>query len=108
VLALSTCLSGMLHGVPAFAQTGAGDAPAATRTAGAGSLAELSRRNALTVRALVLEDNGTGMNEFYVECAVETETPLHARELVRVVPTGVSPFGLTVRVVHNEHGKENA
>ena len=53
VLALSTCLSGMLHGVPAFAQTGAGDAPAATRTAGAGSLAELSRRNALTVRALV-------------------------------------------------------
>ena len=53
VLALSTCLSGMLHGVPAFAQTGAGDAPAATRTAGAGSLAELARRNALTVRALV-------------------------------------------------------
>lgn len=76
----------------------------------------VERKRALFLRGLlarphmdvVLEDNGTGMNEFYVECAVETEIPLHARELVRVVPTGVSPFGLTVRAVRNAHGKENA
>ena len=46
---------------------------------------------------VVLEDDGTGMNEFYVECAVEGASAGQAREMVRVVPLGTSKTGLVVR-----------
>ncbi len=47
---------------------------------------------------VVLEDDGTGMNEFYVECAVAGTTTGRAREMVRVVPTGTSKTGLDTRL----------
>ena len=46
---------------------------------------------------VVVEDGGTGMNEFYVECTLEGGFSAGARELVRVVPLRVSAAGLVVR-----------
>lgn len=57
-------------------------------------LKELLKRSNMDV---VVEDGGTGMNEFYVECALEGDAPARARQLVRVVPVRVSPGGLVVR-----------
>lgn len=46
---------------------------------------------------VVPEEGGTGMNEFYVECLLEGDAPLTARELLRVAPVGVAAAGLVVR-----------
>ena len=61
-------------------------------------------RKLLTLPAMnvALEENGTGMNEFYVECAVSA-APSQARELLRVVPTDLSSSGLAVSVL-DAHG----
>jgi tRNA A37 methylthiotransferase MiaB len=54
----------------------------------------------LTLPAMhvALEEGGTGMNEFYVECQVDA-APAQAHELLRVVPTGLSAGGLSVSVL---------
>ncbi len=46
---------------------------------------------------VVMEDGGTGMNEYYVECSVEGGVSAQARELVRVVPVRVTSSGLATR-----------
>jgi len=46
---------------------------------------------------VVPEEDGTGMNEFYVECLLEGDAPFTARELLRVAPVGVAAAGLVVR-----------
>lgn len=46
---------------------------------------------------VVPEEGGTGMNEFYVECLLQGDAPVAARELLRVVPVGAAPAGLLVR-----------
>ena len=61
----------------------------------AGFLRDLLRLPDMTV---ALEDGGTGMNEFYVECTVR-DAPPQAGGLLRVSPTGTTPSGLEVRVV---------
>ena len=48
--------------------------------------------------AVALEEGGTGMNEFYVECTVH-DAPSQTGELLRVTPTGRTSSGLSVRVV---------
>jgi MiaB/RimO family radical SAM methylthiotransferase len=53
---------------------------------------------ALPAMHVALEEGGTGMNEFYVECAVSA-APSQACELLRAVPTGLSSSGLTVSVL---------
>ena len=52
--------------------------------------------------SVVLEDDGTGMNEFYVECEVEGSATGRAREMVRVVPVGTSNTGLVTRLAAPE------
>ena len=54
-------------------------------------------RSALPICRLALEEDGSGMNEFYVECAMEGGGPL--RELVRVAPLALSDRGLRVQNV---------
>ena len=68
----------------------------------AGFLRDLLRLPDMNV---ALEEGGTGMNEFYVECTVR-EAPPQAGELLRVAPTGTTPSGLEVRVV--DAGREGA
>lgn len=46
---------------------------------------------------VVLEDNGTGMNEFYVECRV-INPPNSPRALIRVVPAAVEGLLLATRI----------
>jgi len=57
---------------------------------------------------VVLEDNGTGMNEYYVECAVEGAEPRQARELIRVAPVGVSQSGLITRPLGAQTGQDGS
>jgi len=47
----------------------------------------------LPVMDVVLEEGGTGVNEFYVECSI-SDAPPQARELLRVIPTGLTSSGL--------------
>lgn len=47
--------------------------------------------------SVALEDGGTGMNEFYVECTV-SDAPSKAYELLRVAPSGLTSAGLRVRI----------
>ncbi|SFL52045.1 radical SAM methylthiotransferase, MiaB/RimO family [Desulfomicrobium norvegicum] len=61
-------------------------------------LLELLKLPAMDV---ALEDGGTGMNEFYVECAV-SDAPSRARELLRVVPTGLTSSGLTAKLAREQ------
>jgi len=56
---------------------------------------------ALPAMHVALEEGGTGMNEFYVECAVSAAPP-QARELLRVVPTGLSSSGLIVSILDSQ------
>ncbi len=55
----------------------------------------------LPAMEVALEENGTGMNEFYVECTV-SDAPSHTRELLRVVPTGLSSSGLQTRILEDQ------
>ncbi|PKN42928.1 MAG: tRNA (N6-isopentenyl adenosine(37)-C2)-methylthiotransferase MiaB [Deltaproteobacteria bacterium HGW-Deltaproteobacteria-18] len=55
----------------------------------------------LPVMDVAMEDGGTGMNEFYVECSVSDAPPL-AHELLRVVPVGLTSSGLKAKRAH-EH-----
>ena len=57
-------------------------------------LGELLRLPAMSV---ALEEGGTGMNEYYVECTV-SDAPPETRELLRVAPSGLTFAGLKVRV----------
>ncbi len=57
-------------------------------------LLELLRLPAMDV---VLEEGGTGVNEFYVECSI-SDAPPQARELLRVIPTGLTSSGLKARI----------
>jgi len=57
---------------------------------------------------VVLEDGRTGMNEFYVECALEKAAPGHVREMVRVKPLKVAGSGLVVGLPEPETGQEQA
>lgn len=59
---------------------------------------------ALPHMAVVPEEGGTGMNEFYVECLLEADAPFTARELLRVVPVGVAAAGLVVRPIEGAAG----
>ncbi len=52
----------------------------------------------LPAMSVALEEGGTGMNEFYVECSVDGAPPL-AGELLRVAPTEAAPFGLKTRLL---------
>ncbi|SFJ44134.1 radical SAM methylthiotransferase, MiaB/RimO family [Desulfomicrobium apsheronum] len=61
-------------------------------------LLELLKLPAMDV---ALEDGGTGMNEFYVECSV-SDAPSRARELLRVVPTGLTSSGLTAKLAQEQ------
>jgi MiaB/RimO family radical SAM methylthiotransferase len=42
---------------------------------------------------VILEEGGSGVNEFYVECSI-SDAPPQARELLRVIPTGLTFSGL--------------
>jgi MiaB/RimO family radical SAM methylthiotransferase len=55
----------------------------------------LERLLHLPAMQVALEENGSGMNEFYVECAVDGADA--ARKLEQVVPVGLTPRGLRVR-----------
>jgi MiaB/RimO family radical SAM methylthiotransferase len=57
----------------------------------------LKRLLGLKTMIVALEDGGTGMNEFYVECTVGS-APAETRELLRVEPTGLTSAGLKVRI----------
>ena len=57
----------------------------------------LTRLLGLDSMSVALEEDGSGMNEFYVECAMEGGGPL--RELVRVAPLALSDRGLRVQNV---------
>jgi MiaB/RimO family radical SAM methylthiotransferase len=46
---------------------------------------------------VALEDGATGTNEFYLDCVVEGDIHARTRELLRVVPVGISRKGLAVR-----------
>jgi MiaB/RimO family radical SAM methylthiotransferase len=50
------------------------------------------------VMDLVAEDNGTGLNEFYVECMFPDDGAAHRRQLVRVHPVNVHGDRLLVRL----------
>ena len=68
----------------------------------------LHRLLGLASMNVVLEDGGTGMNELYVECAVEGAAPGHARELVAVRAVRVARSGLIVRPLVAWADRENA
>lgn len=57
----------------------------------------LTRLLGLDSMSVALEEDGSGMNEFYVECAVEGGGPL--RELVRVAPLALTDRGLRVQTM---------
>jgi threonylcarbamoyladenosine tRNA methylthiotransferase MtaB len=54
----------------------------------------------LPAMSVALEQGGTGMNEFYVECTV-SDAPPEARELLRVAPSGLTSAGLRVRIAQD-------
>jgi tRNA A37 methylthiotransferase MiaB len=67
----------------------------------------LNRLLRLPVMNVALEEGGTGMNEFYVECTVN-DPPPRARELLRVAPSGLTSAGLRVRIAAERRLTEEA
>ena len=61
----------------------------------------------LPAMRVALEDGGTGMNEFYVECALDGDTP-RTGELLRVRPAGLTSTGLRVKVAPERGGLEDS
>ena len=57
---------------------------------------------------IVLENGSAGTNEFYVDCVVDGEVHARTRELLRVVPVGISRKGLVVRAAEGEAGEGQA
>ena len=56
----------------------------------------------------MLESGAAGTNEFYVDCVVEGEVRARARELLRVLPVGISRKGLVVRAAEGEAAEGQA